>query len=92
MIFMPIFNFMEPAVSIIAQSIPMFRVLFIRVKRDTHKKSSRNSLTSRVEPTGAKSNSLENGTWDSKVPRHLDQNHGLLHVCVDPGGRIVRVH
>ncbi|KAL5344684.1 hypothetical protein ACLOAV_010376 [Pseudogymnoascus australis] len=37
MVFMSIFNFMEPAVSIIAQSIPMFRVLFIRVKRDTQK-------------------------------------------------------
>lgn len=37
---------------------------FLSASSGTHKKSfRRNLLTSRVESTGAKSNSLENGTW-----------------------------
>ncbi|KAK2784785.1 hypothetical protein FQN52_008870 [Onygenales sp. PD_12] len=95
MIFMSIFNFMEPAVSIIAQAIPMFRVLFTHAKRHTQITVRLNSL-SRVELTGAKSNSLEHGTWDSKVLpghlHHLDQDQDLVHhVRVGPGGRIVRI-
>ncbi|KAK2811477.1 hypothetical protein FQN50_002100 [Emmonsiellopsis sp. PD_5] len=94
MIFMSIFNFMEPAVSIIAQAIPMFRVLFTHVKRNTQITVRLNSL-SRVELTGPKSNSLEHATWDSKSPghfHHLDQDQDQeYHVRVGPGGRIVRV-
>ena len=35
MIFMAIFNFLEPAVTIIAQTIPMFRVLIVKAKKVT---------------------------------------------------------
>lgn len=92
MVFMSIFNFLEPSVSIIAQTIPMFRVLFIRVKRDTQRDIRINSLTSRVELTGVRTNSLENGrTWESKVPGHPDQGQELRHLEIGPGGRIVQV-
>lgn len=91
MVFMSIFNFLEPSVSIIAQTIPMFRVLFIRVKRDTQRDIRINSLTSRVELTGIRTHSLENArTWESKVPGHPDQDQGLRHLEVGPGGRIVQ--
>ena len=53
---------------------------------DTQKDVRMNSLTLRVELTVAKSNSLKNGTWDSKVP-----GHELLHVRVGLGGRAVQV-
>lgn len=92
MVFMSIFNFMEPAVSIIAQTIPMFRVLFIRAKRDTQGDIRINSLASRGELTGVKTNSLENArTWDNKTPGQLDRDYELLHVRVSPGGRVIQV-
>ncbi|KFZ02997.1 hypothetical protein V502_11321 [Pseudogymnoascus sp. VKM F-4520 (FW-2644)] len=92
MVFMSIFNFMEPAVSIIAQTIPMFRVLFIRAKRDTQGDIRINSLASRGELTGVKTNSLENArTWENKTPGHLDRDYELLNVRVSPGGRVIQV-
>lgn len=36
MVFMMIFNFLEPGVTIIAQSIPMFRVLVVNVKKSSN--------------------------------------------------------
>lgn len=43
MIFISIFNFLEPCVTIIAQAIPMFRVLFVNssAKRGTNESSSK---------------------------------------------------
>ena len=68
MVFMLFFNFLEPACTIIAQTIPIFRVLFIRVKRATQK--SKNSgvqmhaPTSHVELVATKTDSLRERVWD----------------------------
>lgn len=35
MVFMSIFNFLEPSITIIVQAIPMFRVLVVQVKKAT---------------------------------------------------------
>ncbi|KFX97120.1 hypothetical protein O988_05019 [Pseudogymnoascus sp. VKM F-3808] len=94
MVFMSIFNFLEPAVSIIAQTIPMFRVLFIRA---IHTNSTlrggvrEHSCTSRADLTRDKSNSLEQGHWDGREVSDCpeDQIHELLSVQVCPSGRVV---
>lgn len=94
MVFMSIFNFLEPAVSIIAQTIPMFRVLFIRA---IHTNSTlrggvrEHSCTSRADLTRDKSNSLEQGNWDGRKASDCpkDQVHELLSVQVCPSGRVV---
>ncbi len=36
MIFMSIFNVLEPGITIIAQAIPMFRLLVVNVKKDSN--------------------------------------------------------
>ena len=82
MVFMSIFNFLEPAVTIIAQAIPMFRVLVVNVKK--------NSNAVRISsPTGqdrSNMHSQQMRTWNSKVMgvdplREPDEE--LLHVRVD---------
>ncbi|KFY94798.1 hypothetical protein V500_03063 [Pseudogymnoascus sp. VKM F-4518 (FW-2643)] len=83
MIFMSIFNFLEPAVTIIAQAIPMFRVLVVGVKRATQTSVRITSLTSRHKLVVAKSNSLEKRTGDSKNHGHPNQDHELLHFRTD---------
>jgi hypothetical protein len=83
MIFMSIFNFLEPAVTIIAQAIPMFRVLVVGVKRAAPTSVRITSLTSRHKSAVAKSNSLEKQTWDSKIHGHQDQDYELLHFRTD---------
>lgn len=64
MVFMSIFNFLEPALSIICQAIPMFRVLVINVKRAT----SAVRITSPTRASG-KSNmhSQQMRAWNSRV-------------------------
>jgi hypothetical protein len=82
MVFMSIFNFLEPAVTIIAQAIPMFRVLVVNVKK--------NSNAVRISsPTGQDKSHLHSQqmrTWNSKVlgvdPRR-EPDEELLHVRVD---------
>lgn len=72
MVFMSIFNFLEPAVTIIAQAIPMFRVLLARqTKMSTIRLTSspQSPHTPRTPRTGdllmAKPSSLlENEVWD----------------------------
>ncbi len=60
MVFMSIFNFLEPAVTIIAQAIPMFRVLFVNIAK---------GLTTVASPSeGNKSNlHSQQMRWNSKV-------------------------
>ncbi|KAL2126171.1 hypothetical protein VTI74DRAFT_1552 [Chaetomium olivicolor] len=77
MVFVAIFNFLEPAVTIIAQAIPMFRVLFISVTKKGTKNgvrlSSPTDALSKALSGGRsaahKSRSLEDGqeSWESKV-------------------------
>lgn len=72
MVFMSIFNFLEPGVTIIAQTIPMFRVLVVNVKNGTMRISS---------PSGAAGNgSALARTWNSKSQRSRDPDEELLHV------------
>jgi hypothetical protein len=77
MVFMALFNFLEPSATIIAQTIPIFRVLINDVKRSTQKASTvgPNSPTSHAELGAAKANSLENQVWDDKVHGQPDQHH-----------------
>ncbi|KAK1751257.1 hypothetical protein QBC47DRAFT_454639 [Echria macrotheca] len=64
MVFMLLFNFLEPAVTIIAQTIPIFRVLFIRAKRATQKSKTSGvqvlTPTSNVELVPTKSDLYRN--------------------------------
>jgi hypothetical protein len=86
MVFMSIFNFLEPGVTIIAQAIPMFRVLVVKVKNGS-------SAVRISSPTGlAESGSAPRRTWNSKASHgHLNADEELLHVRLGPGGRIVRI-
>ena len=88
MVFMTIFNFLEPGVTIIAQAIPMFRVLVVKVKNG----SSAVRISSPTGLAGTGSVSVPRRTWNSKASHsHLHADEELLHVRVGPGGRIVRV-
>ncbi|KAK3898115.1 hypothetical protein C8A05DRAFT_19247 [Staphylotrichum tortipilum] len=87
MIFMAIFNFLEPAVTIIAQAIPMFRVLIVNVKKAT-------SAVRISSPTmGNKSNmhSQQLRSWNAKVMggSRVQPDEELLHVKVDTDLRVV---
>ena len=78
MIFMSIFNFLEPSVTIIAQAIPMFRVLFVRqqkmssIRLTSSPRTPRTPYTPRTPRTGesliAKPSSLlENEVWEEQA-------------------------
>ncbi|KAK0741442.1 hypothetical protein B0T18DRAFT_432547 [Schizothecium vesticola] len=83
MVFMSIFNFLEPAVTIIAQAIPMFRVLLARqTKMSTIRLTSspQSPHTPRTPRTGdllmAKPSSLlESEVWDHGHDRHSRDRH-----------------
>jgi len=83
MVFMSIFNFLEPAVTIIAQAIPMFRVLLARqTKMSTIRLTSspQSPHTPRTPRTGdllmAKPSSLlESEVWDHGYDRHSRDRH-----------------
>lgn len=62
MVFMSIFNFLEPAVTIIAQAIPMFRVLVVNVKRG----SNAVRITSPTGVDGTSSGSAPVRSWGSR--------------------------
>ncbi|KAK4245435.1 hypothetical protein C7999DRAFT_34198 [Corynascus novoguineensis] len=87
MVFMSIFNFLEPGVTIIAQAIPMFRVLVVNVKRGS-------SAVRISSPSGGRTASAPIRTWNttkrgSKAHNRLDLDELLLHVRSGPGGRTV---
>ncbi|KXX75763.1 hypothetical protein MMYC01_207809 [Madurella mycetomatis] len=90
MMFMAIFNYLEPAVTIIAQTIPMFRVLLSSVKRGTQYDVRITSPTSRSELVAARCNSAENQAPENGLHNEPARDHELLRVRVDPGGQIVR--
>jgi len=89
MVFMSIFNFLEPGVTIIAQAIPMFRVLVVNVKRGSN--AVRISSPSGGPNTGSAPIRSWNSKRNSKPHNRLDMDEELLHVRVGPGGRIVHV-
>jgi hypothetical protein len=79
MVFMSIFNFLEPAVTIIAQAIPMFRVLLVSV--------AKGATSVHASPSeGNKSNMhSKQMRWNSKVlsePRK-EGDEELLTIHVD---------
>ncbi|KAL2186939.1 hypothetical protein L209DRAFT_683794 [Thermothelomyces heterothallicus CBS 203.75] len=89
MVFMSIFNFLEPGVTIIAQAIPMFRVLVVSVKRGS-------SAVRISSPSGGRDSNLAPiRTWNnnskrgSRAHNRLEVNEELLQVCVGPGGRTI---
>ncbi|KAK3900615.1 hypothetical protein C8A05DRAFT_35750 [Staphylotrichum tortipilum] len=61
MIFMSIFNFLEPSITIIVQAVPMFRVLVSNVKKAT----TAVRITSATQ--ALKSNAQSRRAWNSKV-------------------------
>jgi len=79
MVFMSIFNFLEPAVTIIAQAIPMFRVLFVNL--------AKGATTVHASPSdGNKSNLLsQQNRWNSRVlsEARKDGDEELLCIQVD---------
>jgi hypothetical protein len=86
MVFMSIFNFLEPSITIIAQAIPMFRVLVVNVKKNSN--AVRISSPSGLPHSG----SAPHRTWNSKAhSHHRDPDEELLHMRVGTGGRIVQV-
>lgn len=79
MVFMLLFNFLEPAMTIIAQSIPIFRVFFARVKRSTQKSRSKISNIHMHQPPAAsdvelvsahKNSSVGSPGWDGSGKSH----------------------
>ncbi|GAB1319351.1 Rhodopsin domain-containing protein [Madurella fahalii] len=91
MMFMAIFNFLEPAVTIIAQTIPMFRVLLsASVNRSTQYNVRITSPTSRSELVAARCNSVENQIPENEYHGQPGRDHELLRVRVGPGGQIIR--
>jgi len=86
MIFMAIFNFLEPGVTIIAQAIPMFRVLIVNVKKGS------NAVRISSPTMGAKSNahSQQLRSWNAKVMggSRAQPDEELLHVKVDTDLRV----
>ncbi|KAH6842382.1 hypothetical protein B0I37DRAFT_196371 [Chaetomium sp. MPI-CAGE-AT-0009] len=85
MVFMSIFNFLEPGVTIIAQAIPMFRVLVVNVKRGSN--AVRISSPTGAEGTGTGSAPIR--SWNSKRNNPLEVDEELMQVRLGPGGRIV---
>ncbi|KAK4098445.1 hypothetical protein N658DRAFT_488495 [Parathielavia hyrcaniae] len=86
LVFMSIFNFLEPGITIIAQAIPMFRVLLVNVRK--------NSNAVRISsPSGAhRSGPTPIRTWSSKAhDNRCEPDEELFRVRVGPGGRIVEV-
>ena len=87
MVFMSIFNFLEPGVTIIAQAIPMFRVLVVNVKRGSN--AVRISSPTGAQGTGSGSAPIR--SWNSKRLNPLEADEELMHVRLGPGGRLVHV-
>ena len=82
MIFMSIFNFLEPAVTIIAQAIPMFRVLVVNVKKN----SNAVRISSPTQGHHSNIHSQQMRSWNAKamgVDPRREPDEELLHVRVD---------
>jgi len=81
MIFMSIFNFLEPAVTIIAQAIPMFRVLVVNVKKN----SNAVRISSPTQGHHSNIHSQQMRSWNAKamgVDPRRETDEELLHVRV----------
>jgi hypothetical protein len=82
MVFMLLFNFLEPACTIIAQTIPIFRVLISRVKRATQRSKTSgvqmHPPTSHVELVATKSGSLNRDVvWDGTSSKRGSEGDGF---------------
>ena len=81
MIFMSIFNFLEPAVTVIAQAIPMFRVLVVNVKKN----SNAVRISSPTQGHHSNIHSQQMRSWNAKamgVDPRRETDEELLHVRV----------
>jgi hypothetical protein len=81
MIFMSIFNFLEPGITIIAQAIPMFRMLVVNVKKGSMSGSNAVRISSATAGNKSHVQSQQLRTWNRKVMGDNDEE--LLHVRVD---------
>jgi hypothetical protein len=89
LVFMSIFNILEPSITIIAQAIPMFRVLVVNVKKGS-------SAVRISSPSGMGSRSAAaQRSWNSKVlvKSSIEQDEEMLNMGrMDSTGRTVRTH
>ena len=79
MVFMTIFNFLEPGITIIAQAIPMFRLLLVNAKKD----STAVRISSRTVGNKSHVHAEQARTWNSKV---------LGETCKEPDQELLHVH
>ncbi len=81
MVFMSIFNFLEPSVTIIAQAIPMFRVLVVNVKKAT----SDVRISSSTQGLQSNLHSHQRRAWNSRIlgGSRKEPDEALLQVRVD---------
>ncbi|KAK4111113.1 hypothetical protein N656DRAFT_712412 [Canariomyces notabilis] len=82
MAFLSIFNFLEPAVTIIAQTIPVFRVLLARFKWGPWANNGRRRGASTTD-TYARSGPREMQTWNGR-PNRWEDDQEMLHNPVSP--------
>ena len=79
---MLLFNFLEPAATIIAQTIPIFRVLFVRVRRGTQPSKTPGIHTYRpasdVELVPSKSDPFRSPVWDGASSNSHDESDQRL--------------
>jgi hypothetical protein len=90
MVFMLLFNFLEPAMTIIAQTIPIFRVFIARVKGSTQRSRTKTSDvhmyqaqppgTSELELVSARKSSLGNPTWDDTSGKSRSESSHTVSV------------
>ena len=87
MVFMSIFNFLEPSVTIIAQAIPMFRVLLIRQQKMSSIRLTSSPRTPHTPHTpwsprtgdlliAKPSSLLENEVWEVRHDRRPSHDQG----------------
>lgn len=77
MVYMMIFAFLEPCVSLILQVVPIFRVFIVRIKQSTLNKSLKHHTSPPTSPMASRDTSvaskprsrLEVEVWNSSAPR-----------------------
>ncbi|KAK9791753.1 putative Integral membrane protein [Seiridium cardinale] len=91
---MAIFNTLEPSITVILQTIPIFRVLFMESKNSRIKYNAYNAQSQLRSPTSdielVRNNGLSKRVLSSVHPGGYTEL-GIVHLTVGPGGRIVEV-
>ncbi|KAK9417008.1 putative Integral membrane protein [Seiridium unicorne] len=94
LVFLQIFNTLEPSITVILQTIPIFRVLFMEAKNSRIKYNVYNAQSQLRSPTSdielVRNNGLNKRVLSSVLPGGYTEL-GIVHLTVGPGGRIVEV-